>query len=311
MNKVTLKNGKTYGLVNPLRHGEPVVRAFNADTQRWVKSAKVLEEVIAAHVEQSHTEALEKNALIDEQMKPKNYGYRPSFRIMSAVERKMFLNFAHDEALEMNQKRDTWAQVSDLMVKHSTPYAMDAVHAEALEMDAERDHEIALRMNAAHDSSWRELATPGAFEELPTQGMKIKAVNAAHAEALEDDVKYHVAIKIIADNLTLPVWDGCSDTVKREVVKTHHAEALEINESLQLAPVTSFSIWQRSDGMQLAVNAEGTASFMRPFKQASWLRAGFEANLEYYWLVEKGVSINTQPSEVAFFHDGVLTTCPV
>lgn len=175
MNKVTLKNGKTYGLVNPLRHGDPVVRAFNADTQRWVKSAKVLEEVIAAHVEQSHTEALEKNAVIDEQIKPKNYGYRPIFRIMSAVERKMFLNFAHDEALEINQKMDTWAQVSDLMVKHTTPYAMDAVHAEALEMDA----------------------------------------------------KYQRAIATIADNLSMPVWDGCSDTVKAEVVKHHHAEALE------------------------------------------------------------------------------------
>lgn len=122
-----------------------------------------------------HTKALEMNAVREEQMKPKNYGYRPSLRIMSAVERKMFLNFAHDEALEINQKMDTWAQVSDLMVKHTTPYAMDAVHAEALEMDAE----------------------------------------------------YQRAIATIADNLSMPVWDGCSDTVKAEVVKHHHAEALE------------------------------------------------------------------------------------
>ncbi|EFX3898308.1 hypothetical protein H3Z28_002146 [Salmonella enterica subsp. enterica serovar Ank] len=81
----------------------------------------------------------------------------------------------HVKALEINQKMDTWAQISDLMVKHTTPYAMDAVHAEALEMDAE----------------------------------------------------YRRAIATIADNLSMSVWDGCSDTVKAEVVKHHHAEALE------------------------------------------------------------------------------------
>ena len=43
------------------------------------------------------------------------------------------LTACHIEALEMNQVLDTWNMVPDLMVKHSTPYAMDAVHAEALE----------------------------------------------------------------------------------------------------------------------------------------------------------------------------------
>ncbi|ECE3714886.1 hypothetical protein DAD08_19460 [Salmonella enterica] len=92
------------------------------------------------------------------------------------------------------------------------------------------------------------------------------------------------------------------------IAEEDHAEALEINESLHPAPVTLFNVWQRSDGMQLAVNAEGTASFMRPFKQASWLRAGFEANLEYYWLVEKGVTINETPKLTAYYHDGILDT---
>lgn len=55
----------------------------------------------------------------------------------------------------------------------------------------------------------------------------------AHEEALEMDKGYQVAIATIADNLTLPVWEGCSDTVKAEVVKHHHAEALEMNSQME------------------------------------------------------------------------------
>lgn len=56
-----------------------------------------------------------------------------------------------------------------------------------------------------------------------------KKLDDAHAEALEMDIDYQKAISTIADNLTLPVWDGCSETIKREVVKEHHAEALKLN----------------------------------------------------------------------------------
>ncbi|MEM0567574.1 hypothetical protein [Salmonella enterica] len=91
------------------------------------------------------------------------------------------------------------------------------------------------------------------------------------------------------------------------IIEADHAEALEMNETL-IAPAPRFSIWQRADGMQLAVNAEGTAVYMRPFKQAAWLRAGFEANLEYYWLVEKGVTINETPKLTAYYDDGILNT---
>ena len=279
-------------------------------------------------------------------------------------------------------------------------------HTEALEMNEKFRH-----LNWLHHIFW--------FCNNYTERTAI--IEAAHAEALVDDANYQGAIKIVADNLTLPVWDGCSETVKREVVKTHHAEALEMNaqrdadnaagmekmmkhlkmvagpvipavraritpetseeEALamvheeilrwsesfanfakqhllfnteqrrkfagimydllapvvqnvevtinpvyekfakqtgksgalnfichQLSPSPVYSIYQRADGMQLAVNAEGTASFMRPFKQASWLRAGFEANLEYYWLVQKGVTINETPKLTAYYHDGILDT---
>lgn len=71
--------------------------------------------------------------------------------------------------------------------------------------------------------------------------------------------------------------------------------------------VDSYDIYQRNDGMQLAVNAAGTAVFTRPFKSANWLKAGFEANLEYYWLVNKGIKIRDGANKKAVFIDGVLS----
>lgn len=77
---------------------------------------------------------------------------------------------------------------------------------------------------------------------------------------------------------------------------------------IQLFPAPVCDVYQRADGAQIAVNAEGTTCFMRPFKQAAWLRAGFEANLEYFWKVEKGVTINNVRNEIITFQGGVLTT---
>lgn len=76
----------------------------------------------------------------------------------------------------------------------------------------------------------------------------------------------------------------------------------------QLSPDPVYDIYQRNDGVQIAVNAEGTTCFMRPFKQAAWLRAAFEANLEYYWKVAKDVTINNVRNEIISFQDGILTT---
>lgn len=61
---------------------------------------------------------------------------------------------------------------------------------------------------------------------------RVLDVEEAYAEALEEDIKYQAAIVTIANNLSLPVWDGCSETVKREVMKVHHTEALEMNPKL-------------------------------------------------------------------------------
>lgn len=86
----------------------------------------------------------------------------------------------------------------------------------------------------------------------------------------------------------------------REEVKTSGDEPTE-------ETVQEFDIYQRADGVQLAVNCNGIASFMRPFKNANWLQAGFETNLEYFWLVSQGVKIWGHPNQKAVFIDGVLS----
>lgn len=215
-------------------------------------------------IDEAHTEALELNEEMNYHDAIADFSWE--LQIVGFKETRAAFFATMDEALAMNQVKDTWAQVSDLMVKHCTPYAMDAVHAEALKMDAERAHEIALRMNNAHDSSWRELAAPGAFEELPTPSMKLKAVNAAHAEALEMNIKKitpaltsqqnaayirqldffyqynaegraaeieraHVeAIKLDAQMMQ-DAWDNSDEVGRAIAVEDAHTEALELNSS--------------------------------------------------------------------------------
>lgn len=88
MEMVTIKSGKTYALTNVVRRGKSVIEAHNVNTGRVVTSEKVKAEIIAAHVEQSHAEALEMNFMFDSEIAdPRDsYGF----------------DEAHAEALEMN-----------------------------------------------------------------------------------------------------------------------------------------------------------------------------------------------------------------
>lgn len=79
-------------------------------------------------------------------------------------------------------------------------------------------------------------------------------IEAAHAEALEDDRKYQDAIKVIADNLTLPVWDGLRPVLRYEVIKAHHAEALEMNAMRHVAKMTMPALIERLHSEALEIN---------------------------------------------------------
>lgn len=69
-------------------------------------------------------------------------------------------------------------------------------------------------------------------------------IESAHAEALEMDVEYQAAIAIVAENLTLPVWDGCSETIKREVVKRHHDLALQEDDRWHWLEARHWVFWK-------------------------------------------------------------------
>lgn len=71
--------------------------------------------------------------------------------------------------------------------------------------------------------------------------------------------------------------------------------------------VQEFSVYQRNDGLQVAVNTKGVTCYMRPIKGTNWLNAGFQAELLHYSLVDKGVKIWGNSNLTGCFIDGVLT----
>lgn len=113
---------------------------------------------------------------------------------------------AHDIANEVQHRR----RVADFF--GGLDYAgrcakLDADHAEALEID---------RVYTQQLSFW-----------CLTERFQQVMIKFAHEDALKQDADYQAAIGVVADNLTLPVWEGASDTVKAQVVKHQRALAEE------------------------------------------------------------------------------------
>lgn len=88
-----------------------------------------------------------------------------------------------------------------------------------LRATVETAHEEALAIDKAYS------AQLGFYSH--TAGWQHMIVTWAHEDALKQDADYQAAIGVVADNLSLPVWDGASDTVKAEVIKHQRAQAEE------------------------------------------------------------------------------------
>lgn len=128
------------------------------------------------------------------------------------------VELAHAEALEEDLEYNI---NRDLIAGRPVDEETGADTREWSGCSIERDHAEALRMDAQLEQD--------AWDNADRIGREM-AIESAHDEALTMDTEYRVAIATVADNLTLPIWDGCSVTVKREVVKHHHAEALRENQ---------------------------------------------------------------------------------
>lgn len=200
-------------------------------------------------------------------------------------------------------------------------------HALALEMNAQRDADNAAGMEKMmkHLKMVANAVIPTVRDRITPNTSDDEAVDIIHEailhwsdsfanftrQYLTFNTDQRLAFAEIMYELVAPTAQNVKTTLnpvyEKFVTETGKTGALNFI-CHQLTPAPVYSIYQRADGMQLAVNANGTASFMRPFKQASWLRAGFEANLEYYWLVEKGVEISEPQNSKAFYEEGILKT---
>jgi len=160
----------------------------------------------------------------------------------------------HAEALEMNAEWDErgvvlndrafiayWGCAGAVSMLPAAR-TWHAKHEEALEMNEAIDKAIQylLSINPQTNAQWSDGAFDGTFNASGKDWhiyavmtsitlTKRAQMEAMHVEALEDDMSYQNSIQCIADNLSLPVWEGCCETVKRQIIKTHHTEALIMN----------------------------------------------------------------------------------
>lgn len=242
-----------------------------------------LERMLTQLVDEAHAEALEMNKFRDEQMAPSNYGYRPSFRIMSQWEIKAFLAAAHAEALEMNEDFDCRASARSF--KAAT---IEACHTEALEMNAETDRRRHCSVMASLQNTIMER------DDLP------ELVEACHAEALTEDKRFNW----LANRWGL--FHASIKWVQVEMLNAAHSEALRIDAEQCAAPIPC-SIFQRNDGVQLALDSSCDVRFIRTSKNGEWFKAGFRnTDMEGYQPVESDVLFTSMPSRTLSYSDGVM-----
>ncbi|MEM5490885.1 hypothetical protein [Enterobacter cloacae] len=89
-------------------------------------------------------------------------------------------------------------------------------------------------------------------------------------------------------------------------VEEAYAEALRIDAEQYAAPVTC-SIFQRNDGVQLALDSSCDARFIRTSKNGEWFKAGFRnTDMEGYQPVVSEVLFTSMPSRTLSYSDGVM-----
>ncbi|HCH0655749.1 TPA: hypothetical protein NKO55_000273 [Enterobacter asburiae] len=192
---------------------------------------------------------------------------------------------------------------------------MDAIHAEALEMNAETDRRRHCSVMASLQNTIMER------DDLP------ELVEACHAEALQwnafidycwpldvEDVLVGIEISSHEDNRRFDwlanrwslFWAGCDYFTRRTMIEDAHAEALRIDAEQYAAPVTC-SIFQRNDGVQLALDSSCDVRFIRTSKNGEWFKAGFRnTDMEGYQPVESDVLFTSMPSRTLSYSYGVM-----
>lgn len=163
--------------------------------------------------------------------------------------------------------------------------------------------------------------------ELNAALTRVLDVEEAHAEALQwnafidhcwpldvEDVLVGIEISAHEDNRRFDwlanrwslFWAGCDYLTRRTMIEEAHAEALRIDAEQYAAPVTC-SIFQRNDGVQLALDSSCDVRFIRTSKNGEWFKAGFRnTDMEGYQPVESDVLFTAMPSRTLSYSDGVM-----
>lgn len=324
--KVNVK-GTTYSIAFMPATG--TIKCVNCGTLRTITSAKTLATIFAAWADQDHAEALEMNAVWDEKGAVINDRAFITYWDWSDI--KSWLTAARsweairNEALDINAsfeaKKEDYQDAYNALPPFSKAVAWVEAFDEALEIDKAFETQSAIKKFSAFapyiignvmahlngdESEDQSLAIIHEeilhyFEAHQNMTMQYLSFNEDQRKVFAEmmyDIHKEKGVKV-APRLN-PVYEK----FVRETGKTGSLDF--ICHRLSGADETSFNIYQRADGMQIAVDQLGTTRFMRPFKQAKWLRAGFEANLEFYWLVERGIKITTDTNQIASYENGFL-----
>ncbi|HHP7423673.1 TPA: hypothetical protein ACSC6M_000487 [Enterobacter roggenkampii] len=152
---------------------------------------------------------------------------------------------------------------------------MDAIHAEALQWNAFLDH------------CW----------PLDVEDVLVGIEISAH----EDNRRFDW----LANRWSL-FWAGCDYLTRRTMIEEAHAEALRIDAEQYATPVTC-SIFQRNDGVQVALDSSCDVRFIRTTKNGEWFKAGFRnTDMEGYQPVESDVLFTSMPSRTLSYSDGMM-----
>ncbi|BFU34127.1 hypothetical protein [Enterobacter asburiae] len=229
----------------------------------------------------------------------------------AALNRVLDVEEANAEALDINAWIDDLTQngVDSKRLDNFCFQIREDDHAEALEMNV--GIELALHIITkmvgnvgAGDAAGGCLYRDG-FNEINylvsvALGMYEKR-ETEHAEAIEEDKRF----TWLANRWSL-FWAGCDYFTRRTMIEEAHAEALRIDAEQYAAPVTC-SIFQRNDGVQLALDSSCDVRFIRTSKSGEWFKAGFRnTDIEGYQPVESDVLFTSMPSRTLSYSDGVM-----
>lgn len=171
-------------------------------------------------------------------------------------------------------------------------------------LDVEEAHAEALDINA-----WIDDLTQNGVDSKRLDVFCIQVREEDYAEALELNANYDEAVKVVlADTppLTQDDFNAHVYGIRAELVRRAHAEALRIDAEQHAAPVTC-SIFQRNDGVQLALDSSCDVRFIRTSKNGEWFKAGFRnTDMEGYQPVESDVLFTSMPSRTLSYSDGVM-----